>query len=80
MICDHDVAWPWPCGEEPVMTVTLPNGCMRTVDDSQPGAEMPIAFVTADGARPQTSTYDERPMPRYRPRLRASSRRDSKLA
>ncbi len=55
-ICDHDVACPWPCGEEPVITVTLPNGCMRTVDDSQPGAEMPIAFVTADGASPQTST------------------------
>ncbi len=61
------------------MTVTLPNGCIRTVDDSQPGAEMPIAFVTADGARPQTSTYDERPMPRYLPRPSASARRDSKL-
>ena len=56
MICDHDVAWPWPCGDEPVMTVALPVGCRRTVELSQPPAPMPMAAVTALGARPQTST------------------------
>ena len=47
-----------------MITVTEPVGCMRTIDDSQPPAPMPIAFVTADGARPQISTQVESPMPR----------------
>ena len=38
MICDHEVACPWPCGEVPVITVTLPVGCTRTVEVSQPPA------------------------------------------
>ena len=51
-----EVSWPWPCAEEPVTTVADPVGCRRTIDDSQPPAPTPIAFVTADGARPQIST------------------------
>ncbi len=63
-ICDQDVSWPWPWAEEPVITVTEPVGCMRTMDDSQPPAPTPIALVTADGASPQISTQVESPMPR----------------
>ena len=63
-ICDHDVSWPWPCAEEPVTTVAEPVGCRRTMADSQPPAPIPIALVTADGARPQISTQVESPMPR----------------
>ena len=55
-ICDHDVAWPWPWADEPVITVAVPVGCTRTIDDSQPPAPTPSACVTADGARPQIST------------------------
>ena len=55
-ICDHEVACPWPCGEVPVITVTLPVGCTRTVEVSQPPGVSPMAWVTAEGARPQIST------------------------
>ena len=47
-----------------MITVAEPVGCRRTIDDSQPPAPMPIALVTADGARPQISTQVESPMPR----------------
>ena len=37
-IWDHVVSWPWPCGEVPVTTWTLPVGSIRTVADSHPPA------------------------------------------
>ena len=77
-ICDHVVAWPCPCADEPVMTVAVPVGCSRTIDDSQPPEPTPMAWVTADGASPQISTQVESPMPRWLPRLLASARRASK--
>ena len=32
------VSWPWPCGEVPVITSTLPVASIRTVACSQPPA------------------------------------------
>ena len=81
MICDHDVAWPWPCGDVPVMTVTLPVGCMRTVELSQPPGVSPSAcLATSEGTNPHTSTQVESPRPSSLPRLAASLRRASKVA
>ena len=37
-ICDSAVSWPWPCGEMPVMTSTLPVGSIRIAACSQPPA------------------------------------------
>jgi hypothetical protein len=28
------VSWPWPCGEVPVLTVTVPSGCASTAANS----------------------------------------------
>ena len=41
-ICDQDVSWPWPWAEEPVITVTEPVGCMRTM------RRLPAAGADAD--------------------------------
>ena len=37
-ICDHVVSCPWPCGDVPVATTTLPVGRQRIVAASQPPA------------------------------------------
>src|SRR5438093_940895 len=44
------VSSPWPCGLEPVSTVTLPVGCMRTTALSQRPPWKPIAPPAAAGA------------------------------
>ena len=35
-IWDQEVTWPWPCGEVPVTTSTLPEPNILTVADSHP--------------------------------------------
>ncbi len=34
----HAVSWPWPCGQVPVTTSTLPVGSIRMLADSHPPA------------------------------------------
>jgi hypothetical protein len=34
----HTVSWPWPCGDVPVITSTLPVGSIRIDACSQPPA------------------------------------------
>ena len=55
VICDQVVTCPWPCGEVPVITVTLPVGWQRMVAASQPPAPYLSAARTWDGARPHIS-------------------------
>ena len=57
-ICAKPVSWPCPCGEAPVYTVAVPDGCTRTIADSQKPAWMPTPLgpTARDGARPQIST------------------------
>ena len=49
-ICAKVVSSPWPWGEAPVITVTLPEGSILTVADSQPPAgsamEGPMAQIS----------------------------------
>ena len=45
------VSLPWPCGEAPVVAVTLPPRSTVTPECSQP----PVG-TTAEGPSPQTST------------------------
>ena len=40
-ICAKLVSSPWPCGEVPVNTVADPDGCTRTMADSQNAAWRP---------------------------------------
>ena len=49
-ICAKVVSSPWPCGDAPVITVTLPVGSIFTVALSQPPAGM-----AADGPMAQIS-------------------------
>ena len=50
-ICAKLVSSPCPCGEQPVSTVTLPDGSTRTDALSQPPAG-----TAGEGPRPQIST------------------------
>ena len=34
--CAHVVSWPWPCGEVPVLTVTMPSSSTVHVPTSAP--------------------------------------------
>ena len=34
--CAHVVSWPWPCGEVPVFTVTVPSSATVQVPTSTP--------------------------------------------
>ena len=59
-ICANVVSCPWPCGEEPVRTVTRPSGSTR---------------ISALSQRPPArSTYMPTPMPTTLPSARARSR------
>ena len=65
-ICDHVVSCPWPCGDVPVATTTLPVGRQRIVAASQPPAAYRNAPRMFDGASPHISMYVESPMPIWR--------------
>jgi hypothetical protein len=54
-IWDHVVSWPWPCGEVPMVSVTLPLGWHRTCAASQPPAAYRSAPRMFDGASPDIS-------------------------
>ena len=57
------VSWPWPCGEVPVTTSTLPVGSRRTVQCSQPPATYFSAPRVREGASPHISVKVEMPIP-----------------
>src|SRR5206468_4342853 len=57
-ICANVVSSPCPCGDDPVITVTLPDGSIFTVALSHPPAG-----VAGDGPIAQISPYVEIPMP-----------------
>ncbi len=57
------VSWPWPCGDVPVISSTLPVGRTRMVQCSQPPATYFSAPSVRDGARPHISVNVEMPMP-----------------
>ena len=61
----HAVSWPWPCGEVPVTSSTLPVGSARIVQCSQPPATYFSAPRVRDGARPHISVNVEMPMPSW---------------
>src|SRR5215470_7576157 len=71
--CANVVSSPCPCGDEPMNTCTLPVGWTSTIALSQSPPWNPMAPATCDGPRPQSSTYETTPTPRYRPCFRASS-------
>ena len=55
-ICANVVSSPWPCGDAPMNTFTLPLGWKRTIALSQSPPWNPTAPATCDGPRPQIST------------------------
>ncbi len=61
----HAVSCPWPCGEVPVTSSTLPVGFTRIVQCSQPPAAYLRAPSVRDGARPHISVNVEMPMPSW---------------
>lgn len=59
------VSWPWPCGNVPVVTTTLPVRWTLTLALSQSPAPHPSPPrpIHLEGATPQTSTYVDNPIP-----------------